>query len=146
MFGSLSSAKAITFIDTLAAVTFIKLTLALNTLLAMMNLALKGCSALSNCVRERLSLVQQGEITGVVPLALTTLTAAHSVSLLTYSALYNQPWVVEQNDSMLYISSKMYSVAAEKPYIWISKDKGTLKKKTNKQNQPPTQNAASSMI
>lgn len=88
VFGSLSSAKAVTFIDTVAAVTFIKLTVALNTPLAMMNLALEGCSALSHRARERLVPAQQSVVTGVAPLALTILTAAHGISLMTYSALY----------------------------------------------------------
>jgi len=40
VFGCLPSAKAVTFIDTVAAVTSVKLTVALNTVLSTMNPAL----------------------------------------------------------------------------------------------------------
>lgn len=60
----------------------------LDTLLAMMNLVLEGCSALSHWARACLVLAQQSAGAGVAPLALTILVAAHGVSRLTYSALY----------------------------------------------------------
>lgn len=101
-----------------ATVTFIKLTV-LNTLLAVMNLVLEGCSVLSLGKKE--SALQGG--TAGPPSQL--LTMCHS-SLTQHFT--NQPWTVDQNDSTLYIGSKTYSVPSEKPCTSISKDKGMVKK------------------
>lgn len=80
-FGSLSSAESLPFIDTVAAV-------ALNTALAMMSLALEGCSALGHWARKHLTSVQQSVVAGVALLTLTVPTAAHGGSLLTHPALH----------------------------------------------------------